>query len=85
MSTLPGRRVFITGAARGIGAATARRLHQRGARVALAGIEPDELKAVAAECGGAPAFTCDVTRREQVDRGIGQGHDLVQGRAAQEL
>ena len=37
---LAGRRVLITGAARGIGAALARRLHERGARVALAGIEP---------------------------------------------
>jgi NAD(P)-dependent dehydrogenase (short-subunit alcohol dehydrogenase family) len=45
--TLTGRRVLITGAARGIGAATARRLHAGGARVALAGIEPDELQAVA--------------------------------------
>ncbi|MGA8337416.1 MAG: SDR family NAD(P)-dependent oxidoreductase, partial [Solirubrobacteraceae bacterium] len=39
-SDLSGRRVLITGAARGIGAATARRLHERGARVVLAGIEP---------------------------------------------
>ena len=29
------RRILITGAARGIGAATARRLHERGARLAL--------------------------------------------------
>ena len=36
-TTVAGRRVLITGAARGIGAATARRLHARGARVALAG------------------------------------------------
>ena len=36
-----GRRVLITGAARGIGAAVARRLHEHGARVALVGLEPD--------------------------------------------
>jgi 3-oxoacyl-[acyl-carrier protein] reductase len=40
---LAGRRVLITGAGGGIGAATARRLHGRGAQVGLAGIEPDEL------------------------------------------
>lgn len=39
MGELAGRRVLITGAARGIGAALAERLHQRGARVALAGLE----------------------------------------------
>lgn len=60
MPTLAGRRVLITGAARGIGAALARRLHVRGCRVALAGIEPDQLRAVAAECGDAPWQECDV-------------------------
>ena len=38
----------------------ARRLHERGARVALAGLEPDGPAAVAQECGGAPWVTCDV-------------------------
>jgi len=33
-----GRTVFITGAARGIGAATARRLHAADANVALVGL-----------------------------------------------
>ena len=61
---LAGRRVFITGAARGIGAAVARRLHARGARVALAGIEPELLAKVAADCGDAPYFECDVRDRE---------------------
>jgi NAD(P)-dependent dehydrogenase (short-subunit alcohol dehydrogenase family) len=69
-SELPGRRVLITGAARGIGAATARRLHGRGARVALAGIEPDLLAAVAADCGGALAAVCDVRDREQVEAAV---------------
>jgi NAD(P)-dependent dehydrogenase (short-subunit alcohol dehydrogenase family) len=62
--------VFITGAARGIGAATARRLHERGARVALAGIEPDLLAKVAAECGDAPAIACDVRDREAVEAAV---------------
>jgi NAD(P)-dependent dehydrogenase (short-subunit alcohol dehydrogenase family) len=67
---LAGRRVFITGAARGIGAATARRLHERGARVALAGLEPELLAELSAECGGAPWFECDVTDRGQVDQAV---------------
>lgn len=64
---LSGRRVLITGAARGIGAATARRLHERGASVALAGIEPEDLERTAAACGAAPWWPCDVTDRERVD------------------
>jgi NAD(P)-dependent dehydrogenase (short-subunit alcohol dehydrogenase family) len=67
---LEGRRVLITGAARGIGAGTARRLHERGARVALAGLEPELLERVAAECGGAPWFACDVTARAQVEDAV---------------
>ena len=47
-----GRRVLITGAARGIGAESARRLAGRGARLALVGVEPDRLEALAAELGG---------------------------------
>ena len=59
---LQGRTVFITGAARGIGADSARRLAARGANVALVGLEPEELRRVAAEIGPtAAAFDADVT------------------------
>lgn len=64
--SLAGRRVLITGAARGIGAALAQRLHERGASVALAGLEPDLLEEVAAGIG-APWWTCDVTDRLRVE------------------
>ncbi len=67
---LEGRRVLITGAARGIGAGAARRLHARGARVALAGLEPELLAQVAAECGEAPWFECNVADRAQVERAV---------------
>jgi NAD(P)-dependent dehydrogenase (short-subunit alcohol dehydrogenase family) len=56
-----GRAVLVTGAARGIGAETARRLAARGARVALVGLEPEELERVAGECPGAVWFEADVT------------------------
>jgi NAD(P)-dependent dehydrogenase (short-subunit alcohol dehydrogenase family) len=57
-----GRTVFITGAARGIGAATAERLHGRGANVALVGLEPERLDELAARLGErAEAFAADVT------------------------
>jgi len=67
---LAGRRVLITGAARGIGALTAEQLHRRGARVALLGIEPELLAAVAERCGGAAWFHCDVSDRAQVKRAV---------------
>jgi NAD(P)-dependent dehydrogenase (short-subunit alcohol dehydrogenase family)/alkylhydroperoxidase family enzyme len=67
---LSGRRVLITGAARGIGAATARRLHSRGARLVVAGIEPELLARVAADCGDTLAVVCDVRDREQVEAAV---------------
>jgi NAD(P)-dependent dehydrogenase (short-subunit alcohol dehydrogenase family) len=77
--SLRDRRVLITGAARGIGAATARRLHERGARVALAGLEPDQLAAVAAECGDAPWAECDVSDRSQVETAVELAVDRLGG------
>jgi NAD(P)-dependent dehydrogenase (short-subunit alcohol dehydrogenase family) len=65
--SLSGRRVLITGAARGIGAALARRLHERGARVAVVGLEPEELEKAARASGDGPWAICDVANREQVD------------------
>jgi NAD(P)-dependent dehydrogenase (short-subunit alcohol dehydrogenase family) len=57
-----GRTVFITGAARGIGKATAERLHAKGANVALIGLEPERLEANAAQLGDrAASFEADVT------------------------
>lgn len=69
-AALSGRRVLVTGAARGIGAALAERLCQRGARLALAGLEPEILHATAARCDGALAMPCDVRDRAQVDRAV---------------
>jgi NAD(P)-dependent dehydrogenase (short-subunit alcohol dehydrogenase family) len=70
--SLQGKTVLITGAARGIGADAARRAAQRGARVALIGLEPDELQAVAADCGpDALWFEADVTDRSALETAIG--------------
>jgi NAD(P)-dependent dehydrogenase (short-subunit alcohol dehydrogenase family) len=65
--------VMITGAARGIGAESARQLYARGHEVALVGLEPAELEARAGELGErAAAFECDVTDREALDRVVGE-------------
>jgi len=65
---LTGRRILITGAARGIGAALARQLHAKGAKVALLGLEADLLAEVARECGDAPWRYCDIADHLQVER-----------------
>ena len=68
---LRGKTVFITGAARGIGAESARRLAARGANVALAGLEPEELGRVARQCGtNAAWFECDVTDWDALQRAV---------------
>ncbi len=69
--TTRGRTVLITGAARGLGAETARRVAARGANVALVGLEPQELQRVAAQCGtNAVWFECDVTDSEALERAV---------------
>jgi NAD(P)-dependent dehydrogenase (short-subunit alcohol dehydrogenase family) len=54
LNLLAGRTALVTGASRGIGAATARALDRAGARVALAGRDPSTLQAVASALGRDP-------------------------------
>lgn len=66
-----GRTVLITGAARGIGAESARRLHAKGANVALVGLEPDRMEALAAELGERVAvFEADTTDVGALERAV---------------
>ncbi|SEK66954.1 Short-chain dehydrogenase [Rhodococcus maanshanensis] len=67
---LAGRRVLITGAARSIGAALAKRLHAHGAKVGLLGLERELLEQVATACGNAPWRYCDVRDHTQVDAAV---------------
>ena len=66
MGQLDGRTILITGAARGIGAACARRLAADGAKLVLADLDPGVEK-VAAELGQV-AVRADVTRRQDIER-----------------
>jgi NAD(P)-dependent dehydrogenase (short-subunit alcohol dehydrogenase family) len=61
-----GRHALITGGGRGIGAAAARRLADKGARVSLRGRRAGPLEQVAAETGG-KAFPCDITDRAALE------------------
>ena len=74
-----GKRVLITGAARGIGAALALRLHQRGARVAVIGLEAEKLEDVAKACGGAPWRVCDVSNRADVSTAVATAVEALGG------
>jgi NAD(P)-dependent dehydrogenase (short-subunit alcohol dehydrogenase family) len=62
---LNGAGTIVAGGASGLGAATARELAARGARVAIADLNEDNANAVAEEVGGV-AFKTDVTNEDEV-------------------
>lgn len=62
---LPGKVAVVTGAARGVGELLARRLSARGVRLALVGLEPEELERVSRSLPGASGhWHADVTDTE---------------------
>jgi NAD(P)-dependent dehydrogenase (short-subunit alcohol dehydrogenase family) len=67
--SLEGQVAVVTGAARGVGELLARKLSARGAKVALVGLEPDELKRVAERLhGDSGHWYADVTDQEAMAR-----------------
>ena len=70
---MTGKVVLVTGASRGIGAATARAFAAVGAKVALVARSKDEIDAIAAEIGeSAIAIACDVAEYAAVEGAIAQ-------------
>ena len=67
MGSVSGRTVLITGAARGIGAACARRLASEGAKLVLADLDGPGVDKLAAELGQV-AIKTDVTKPDDITR-----------------
>jgi NAD(P)-dependent dehydrogenase (short-subunit alcohol dehydrogenase family) len=79
-TSLAGQTVLITGAARGIGAELARRAAARGARLALVGLEPEQLARVAAEVGPEHLWVeADVTDAEALKVAVQRTVDAFGG------
>src|SRR3989442_15312162 len=73
--SLTGRVALVTGGARGIGLAIARRLVTDGARVALVDLDKPAGEAAAGELGAAAmALVAAVTRGDDVERAGGTAH-----------
>jgi NAD(P)-dependent dehydrogenase (short-subunit alcohol dehydrogenase family) len=72
-----GNVALVTGAASGLGAATARRLHARGAALVLADLSSDAGDALAGELGAKALFVkCDVTSEDDVTAAVAAGAEL---------
>ncbi|OZB31355.1 MAG: 3-oxoacyl-ACP reductase [Polynucleobacter sp. 39-45-136] len=63
---------LITGAAKGIGFATAKRFAQEGARVMIADVNPDAVKAAVDLIPGSEAYVMNVTDRASIQAAVDQ-------------
>ena len=72
---ITGASALVTGAASGIGAAVARQLAAKGAKVVVADVQADKGEALAAEIGGAFAIV-DVTDTEQIKAAVERAGEL---------
>ena len=79
MANLEGKSALVTGAGRGIGEATARKLAASGARVLVNDLDADVAHAVAESLPGAVAYPADLTERAAADRVVEAGLDAFGG------
>jgi 3-oxoacyl-[acyl-carrier protein] reductase len=69
MTRFQGKTAVVTGGAKGIGAATAKRLAAEGATVVVADFDDEAARRTAEEVGG-HAVRCDVTKRDDVESAV---------------
>jgi 3-oxoacyl-[acyl-carrier protein] reductase len=72
-----GKVLFATGAASGIGAATARRFASEGGRVAVTDLDGGRADAVAEDLDGATGIACDVSDERSVEDAVRQAHERL--------
>lgn len=70
MRRFEGYGVLITGAARGIGEATARRFASEGAKVLVTDVDAERAAKTAGDIPGAASFGCDVADRTAVEAAV---------------
>lgn len=70
MRRFEGYAALITGAGRGIGEATARRLASEGARVLVTDVDEERAAGAALSIEGADSFACDVSDQASVDAAV---------------
>jgi 3-oxoacyl-[acyl-carrier protein] reductase len=75
MTRFQGKTAVVTGGAKGIGAATAKRLAAEGATVIVADFDEAGAQQTAQEIGG-HAVRCDVTKREDVEAAVDAAKEL---------
>jgi 3-hydroxyacyl-CoA dehydrogenase / 3-hydroxy-2-methylbutyryl-CoA dehydrogenase len=77
---LDGAGAIVAGGASGLGEATARALHGRGAAVAIADVNAEKGEALAAELGERATFVrCDVTNEEEVSAAVTKAAESTRG------
>ena len=77
---IDGNGAIVAGGASGLGEATARALHERGADVTIADVNAEKGEALASELGERAAFAqCDVTDEEQVKTAVQQAAESSGG------
>lgn len=79
MSNLEGKCALVTGAGRGIGEATARKLAASGARVLINDLDVDVAESVAASIPGAVAYPADLTDPSAADQVVGAALEAFGG------
>jgi 3-hydroxyacyl-CoA dehydrogenase / 3-hydroxy-2-methylbutyryl-CoA dehydrogenase len=77
---IEGNAAIVVGGASGLGEATVRALHERGADVTIADVNEEKGEALAAELGEYAAFArCDVTDEGQVEAAVAQAAKSARG------